>query len=144
NLSEALLRLVLVHPGPVILPELGEKLGAYAQKKLAGRQVEIRMNTKITGISDQGVELSDGTMIDTRMLVWTAGTSPNPLLDMLPCPKERGRLRTNEFMEVPDWPGVWALGDCALVPNPKTGQWHPPTAQHALREGKVVAQNIMA
>ncbi|MER3445950.1 MAG: hypothetical protein C4291_03550 [Candidatus Dadabacteria bacterium] len=137
-------RVVLVHPGPVILPELGEKLGAYAQKKLSERKVEIQVNTKVTGVSDHGVELSDGTMIRTNMIVWTAGTSSNPLLNTLPCKKERGRLIVNEYMEVPDWPGVWALGDCALIPNRKTGQYCPPTAQHALREGKVVTQNIIS
>jgi NADH dehydrogenase len=61
-----------------------------------------------------------------------------------PCQKERGRPLVNEYLEVPEWPGVWALGDCALVPDRKTGTACPPTAQHALREGKVVAHNIAA
>jgi NADH dehydrogenase len=77
-------------------------------------------------------------------LLWTAGSSPNPLLDSLPCEKERGRLLANEYLEVRGWPGVWALGDCALVPDLTTGKYCPPTAQHALREGKVVARNIAA
>ena len=85
NLCEELLRVVLVHPGPVILPELGENLGAYSQRKLATRQVEIKVNTRVTGVSERGVELSDGSTILTKTLVWTAGTSPNPLLEMLPC-----------------------------------------------------------
>ncbi|MBI3961260.1 MAG: NAD(P)/FAD-dependent oxidoreductase [Deinococcus sp.] len=144
RLHEDLLRVVLVHSGPVILPELSEKLGAYAQKKLTERKVEIRINTKITGIADRGVALSDGTLIKADTLVWTAGTSPNPLLETLPCHKERGRLVVNQYLEVPDWPGVWALGDCALVPDGTTGIPYPPTAQHALREGKVVAHNIAA
>jgi len=136
--------MVLVHPGPVILPELGEKLGAYAQRKLAARQVEIRVNTRVTGVSERGVELSDGSALLTKTLVWTAGTSPNPLLEQLPCAKERGRLLVNEFLAVPEWPGVWALGDCALVPDRQTGKFCPPTAQHALREGKVLAENLRA
>jgi NADH:quinone reductase (non-electrogenic) len=144
NLREEFLRVVLVHPGPVILPELGEKLGAYAQKKLVGRKVEIKVNARVTGVSERGIELSDGSTILTKTLVWTAGTSPNPLLEMLPCPKQRGRLCVNEFLEVPDWPGVWALGDCALVPDRQSGQFCPPTAQHALREGKVLADNLVA
>jgi NADH dehydrogenase len=143
HLSEALIRTVLVHPGAVILPELGEKLGRYTQKKLAERQVEIRVNTRVKGISDRGVELSDGTMVKANILVWTAGTSPNPLLGNLPCKKEKGRVVVNQFMEVPDYPGVWALGDCAVVPDP-AGKPYPPTAQHAIREGKVLAQNITA
>lgn len=144
HLKESMLRIVLVHPGAVILPELGEKLGAYAQKKLAARGVEIRVETKVKAVSARGVELSDGTMIETNTLVWTAGTSPNPLLQGLACNKERGRVVVNEFMEVVDWPGLWALGDCAAVPDAATGKSCPPTAQHALRQGKVLAQNIMA
>ena len=144
HLTERMLRLVLVHPGAVILPELGEKLGAYAQKKLAGRGVEIRVNTKVEAVSERGISLSDGTMIETNTLVWTAGTSPNPLLQGLECKKERGRLVVNEYMEVADWPGVWALGDCAAVPDRTTGKSCPPTAQHALRQGQVLARNITA
>jgi NADH:quinone reductase (non-electrogenic) len=144
NLSEELLRIVLVHPGEVILPELGPKLGAYAQKKLAQRGVEIRTNTRVTGVTEHGVTLSDGSTIPSCTVIWTAGTSPNPLLAALPCTKERGRVVVNEYMEVPEWPGVWALGDCALVPDRKTGTYYPPTAQHALREGKVLAHNITA
>ncbi len=144
HLSEELIRVVLVHPGDVILPELGPKLGRYAQKKLAQRRVEIRVNTRVVGLGDNGVELSDGTTIPTRTLVWTAGTSPNPLLEGLPCGKEGGRLLVNEFMELPDHPGVWALGDCALIPDRRTGKAHPPTAQHALREGAILARNIRA
>jgi NADH dehydrogenase len=86
-------------------------MGQYAQKKLAERKVEILVNTKVKAISDESVELSDGTKIRTKTLVWTAGTSPSPLLERLPCQKERGRLVVNEYMEVPNWPGVWALGD---------------------------------
>jgi NADH dehydrogenase len=65
-------------------------------------------------------------------------------LDTLPCTKTQGRILVNEYLEVPGWPGVWALGDCAVVPDRKTGKAHPPTAQHALREGKLAAQNILA
>lgn len=144
NLREDMLRIVLVHPGDVILPELGKKLGLYTQKKLAERGVDIQVNVRVSAVSERGVEISTGEMIETKALIWTAGTSPNPVLDTLPCLKERGRLRVNEMLQVPDWHGVWALGDCALVPNGKTGQYHPTTAQHALREGKVLAKNLIS
>ena len=75
--------------------------------------------------------------------MWTAGTSPHPLLNQLDLPKERNRLKTNALMEVEGCPGVWALGDCAMIPDGKGG-YQPPTAQHALREGKVLAHNIVA
>jgi NADH:quinone reductase (non-electrogenic) len=144
NLREDHLRVILVHPGAVILPELGEKLGAYAQKKLAERGVDIRVNTKVDGVTDHGVLLSNGEMVDTRTIIWTAGTSPNPLLGKLPCAKMNGKLLANEMLEVSGWPGVWALGDCALVPDRTTGKYCPPTAQHALRQGKTLAHNIAA
>jgi NADH dehydrogenase len=144
HLTEDMLRVVLVHPGNVILPELGEKLGAYTQKKLSQRKVEIRTNTRVSGLTEDGVVLNDGSKVETSTLVWTAGVSPNPLLQHLPCEKDRGRLIVNEFMEVKGWPGVWALGDCALVPDPKNGRPYPPTAQHALRQGKVLARNVLS
>jgi NADH dehydrogenase len=145
NLRAEDLRMVLVHSGDSILPELGPELGAYAQQKLSERQVEIRTRARVQGVTPDGVQLADGTLIPARTIVWTAGTAPNPLLDTLPCPKDRGRLRVNEFMEVPGWPGVWALGDAALVPDPqRPGTFYPPTAQHALRQGKVLADNIRA
>ena len=143
-LREDMLRVVLVHPGKVILPELGDKLGRYAERKLAERGVEILVNTRVTGVTENTVQLSSGEIIDSKALIWTAGTSPNPALDALPCMKERGRLKVDEMLRVPDWPGLWALGDCALVPNLKTGQYHPPTAQHALRQGKTLANNLIA
>lgn len=144
NLTEDMLRIVLVHSGPVILPELGERLGAYAHRKLGGRKVEIRLNTKVQEYSGRSVRLDDGTTIHTNTLVWAAGTSPNPLLETIACRKERGRLLVTESLELSEWPGVWALGDCAAVPNRKTGAFHPPTAQHGLRQAKIVANNIIA
>jgi NADH dehydrogenase len=144
HLATDMLRVILVHPGDVILPELGPKLGAYAQKKLAERKVEIRVNTRVIRVDDDVVELSDGSCIPTNTVIWTAGTSPNPLIGTLPCKVERGRIVTDEQLEVPDWPGVWALGDCASITDPGTGRPYPPTAQHALRQGKTVANNVIA
>jgi NADH:quinone reductase (non-electrogenic) len=144
NLHPEQIRMVLVHSGPVILPELSEKLGRYAQKKLAQRGIDIRLNVRVTGVSDEGVQLSDGSVIKTKTIVWTAGTAPNPLLAALTCNKDHGRIVANEYLEVPGSPGVWALGDCALIPDPATGKPYPPTAQHALRQGRVLARNIAA
>jgi len=144
RIREDMLRIILVNSGKVILPELGEELGAYAQRKLIENKVEIHSNCKVIAVTDHDVTLSDGTTVTTNTLVWTAGVSPHPLLDTLPCPKAKGRILVNEYLEVLEWPGVWAFGDCALVPDPNTGTFHPPTAQHALREGKLAARNILA
>ena len=110
---------MLVHSGPVILPELGESLGRYTQKVLARRGVEIRLNTRVKSMTENSVFLVDGVPIPCRTLVWTAGTVPSPLISSLPCAKERGRIRVNQFLQVPDWPDVWAVGDCAFVPDIK-------------------------
>jgi NADH:ubiquinone reductase (H+-translocating) len=145
NLCEDMLRVILVHSGPLLLPELGESLGRYAQNVLARRRVEIRLNTRVKSMTEESVSLVDGVSIPTCNLVWTAGTVPSPLIASLPCKKEQGRIRVNQFLQVSDWPDVWAVGDCAFVPDIRNpGKSHPPTAQHAIREGKVVAQNIAA
>jgi NADH dehydrogenase len=137
-----MLRVVLVHPNEVVLPELNEKLGIYAQRKLAERGVEIRPNTKVESATNREIVLSDGERIKSYNLIWTAGTAPNPHLEGLPCRKERGRICTNELMEVEGWENVWAVGDCAAIPDGGSGKFHPPTAQHALRQGKTLAHNI--
>lgn len=142
HLDEKMLRVVLVHAGNVILPELSEKLGRYAQEKLKKRGVEIHLNTRVTEVTDRETVLSDGTRITTNTLVWTAGTAPNPLLDSLPCEKLGGKICTDEFMRVSGWEGVWAVGDCASIPDRKTGKPFPPTAQHAIRQGKILAHNL--
>ena len=145
SVREEMLRVILVHSGPVILPELGEALGRYTQKVLTGRGVDIRLNTRVKGVTEENVSLVDSSSIPTRNLVWTAGTAPSPLIFSLPCMKAGGRLLVDQFLRVPDWPNLWAVGDCAFVPDMRNPvKSHPPTAQHAMREGKIVAQNIVA
>jgi NADH:ubiquinone reductase (H+-translocating) len=144
NLGEADVRIMLIHANAVILPELGERLGLYAQKKLAARKVEIRTEIRVAAFSDHGVELSTGETIAAQTLVWAAGVTPPAVLHNLPCKKEKGRIIVEETLEVPGFPGVWAVGDCAWVPNPRTGKPHPPTAQHALRQAARGGKNIAA
>ena len=145
NLKENMPRVVVADPGDHILPELGVSLGRYAQERLARRGVEVRLKTKVAGYDGKEVALDDGTKIATRMLIWTAGTTPPPLLSTLPCAKQRGRIVANDCLQVSDWSGVWALGDCALVPDAlNPGKFYPPTAQHAIRQAAVLANNIVA
>src|ERR1700722_2521410 len=143
NLRPDMVRIVLVHPGEHLLPELGERLGRYTQDKLVKRGIEVRTGVKVTNISDEGVVLSDGSFISTMFVVGTAGTSPSPQVSSLPCQKRCGRVITLPAFGVEEWPGVWALGDCARVPDGKGG-FHPPTAQHALRQDKTLGGNIAA
>ena len=145
NLSEEMLRVVLVDPGEHILPELGERLGRYAKERLGRRGVEVHTKTGVKGFDGDEVLLDGGVRIATRMLIWTAGITPPPLLGGLPCKTERGRVVADECLRVPDWPGVWALGDCALVPDAlQPGKFCPPTAQHAIRQAAVLAGNVAA
>lgn len=143
NLRPSDLRMVLVHSGNEILPELDARLGAYARRKLLKRGIEMHLGTRVKSATDDFVVLSDDTRIETRTLVWTAGTTPHTLLSTLPCAREGGRLAVNAQLEVEAWPGVWALGDCAWIPDPD-GRPYPPTAQHAIRQGHVLADNLVA
>ena len=144
SLDTSLVRMVLVHAGPELLPELGDELGAYARQKLGDRGVEIRTHVHVTELRENGVRLDDGSTISSQFLVWTAGTSPHPLLATLGVPLDHGRVMVDEYLQATARPGLWAVGDCAVVPNPRTGKPHPPTAQHAIREGRVLAENIVA
>jgi NADH:ubiquinone reductase (H+-translocating) len=146
QLREEFIRVVMVHPGNFILPELGEELGRYAERKLRQRKVEVIKGARVANYDGVVVTLSDGTSIPARTLIWTAGVKPSPVITSLACKTERGRLLVNEDMSVPGVSGLWAAGDCAAIPDVKsgTGKFYPPTAQHGLREGVTVAKNIEA
>src|ERR1700687_3718664 len=82
--------------------------------------------------------------IPANTLIWSAGTAPNPLIAKLSVPKRNGRIVVDAYLGVEGWPGVWAVGDCASVSSSRAGEFYPPTAQHAMREGHLVARNIAA
>jgi NADH dehydrogenase len=144
NLRQMTLRLVLVHSGPRLLPELQEGLGRYAHAKLEKLGIEIVLNTRVAAVQDDSVSLTNGMTIRSSTVIWTAGTTPNPLLESLPCPKDHGRIVVNHYLQLRDFPNVWAVGDCAAVIDPGTGRPCPPTAQHALRQGRLAAHNVVA
>jgi NADH dehydrogenase len=100
NLREEMLRVVLVHPGEFILPEFGGKLGRYADKKVCARGVEIFSKSRVAAVRPREIELTNGEKIISSTLVWTAGTSPNPILDLVACARERGRIKVNAHLEV--------------------------------------------
>lgn len=135
-------RVVLLHALDRILPELDEKLALYAQKILARRGVEIRLNTKLEAATGEEAILGDATRIPTKTLISTVPSSPNPLIDTLDLPKERGKLKVDSSLLVEGTNNVWALGDCALVPTTDGGTC-PPTAQFAIRQAKTAAHNIV-
>lgn len=144
ELDPALLRVVLVHSGETVLPELDPSLGRFAQEHLRRRGVELQLGTRVSGYESWAVKLTRGASIPSHTLVWTAGTKPAPIAEALGVEKVQGRLAVNERLELLGHPGVvWAIGDAAAVPDGRGG-WHPPTAQHAIRQGHTAAANIAA
>jgi len=144
SLSEELIRVVVVHPGTFLLPELGEDLGSYAERKLIERKVEILKAMRVVDYDGARVTLSNGASIAASTLIWTAGVKPSSVIAFLPVQKQHGRVLVTPFLSVPGISGLWAAGDCAAVPVPNGGGFHPPTAQHGVREGLRAAKNIEA
>ena len=137
-------RWVLVDAAPKILPEIPTRLGDYAAHQLEKRGIEIHVGTTLESVDAEAALLSDGTRIPTATLVWTAGVRANPLLAQLGLPlDERHRIKVDETLRVEGQENIWALGDCAGVPNLATpGQPDPPTSQHALRQARRLARNL--
>ncbi len=139
-------RFVLVHSRAGILPELSTPLGEYALDRLRAREIEFRLGVRVAGASAHDVELSDGDRIAAKTFVWTAGNRAAPLVQTLDdARRSKGALLTDPQLRVLGVEGVWAVGDCASIPDPDSDDApYPPTAQHALRQGTVVADNIAA
>ncbi|MDX6436292.1 MAG: hypothetical protein QOK34_1126, partial [Gaiellaceae bacterium] len=137
---------VLVDAAPKILPEIPTGLGDYAAHQLAGRGVDIRVGTTLESVEPHAAVLSDGDRILTSTVVWTAGVRANPANELLGLPlDERGRVRVDATLRVEGEAYVWALGDGARVPNAATpGSFDPPTCQHALRQARRLAKNLVA
>jgi NADH:quinone reductase (non-electrogenic) len=125
-----------------LLPELPPRLGLAALESLRARGVEVLLGARAAEVNDQGVRLSDEWCVSGATVVCTIGTRPNALVENLDVPKERGRIVVAPDLSVPRHQGLWALGDCALVPN--NGSFAPPTAQFAVQEAKHLARNIVA
>lgn len=135
---------VLLHGTDRLLPEIGESLGDFARTRMTANGIEVRLKARAVRIDDRGVMLDDGKIIAGGTVVCTIGTAPNPIIAGLNLEAERGRIRTAPDMSVPGYPGVWAIGDCAAVPNALDGRVSPPTAQFADRQAKHLARNILA
>ena len=138
------MRWVLVEATGRVLPEIDPGLATYALRELRGRGIDIRLETTLEEVTADRARLSNGETLPTRTLVWTAGVAPHPSLRQLNLPlDERGRVPVDEHLRVQGSDSVWAIGDCAAAPDPRGGLC-PPTAQHAVRQGPVVARNIAA
>jgi NADH dehydrogenase len=143
RLRDAQRRWVLVDAAERILPEIPRRLGDYAAHELAARGVEIHAGTTLDSVSADEAVLGDGARIPTRTLVWTAGVRANPKLGEWSLPlDERHRVEVDELLRVRGHEHVWALGDCARVPNARSETPDPPTCQHALRQARRLAKNL--
>ncbi|MGE0068071.1 MAG: NAD(P)/FAD-dependent oxidoreductase, partial [Solirubrobacterales bacterium] len=138
------MRWILVEAAERVLPEIDLELASYALRELRGRGIDIRLGTTLEEVGADFARLSGGETLPTQTVVWTAGVAPQPILRQLNLPlDERGRVPVDSHLRVRGLDSVWAIGDCAAAPDPRGGTC-PPTAQHAVRQGPVVARNIAA
>jgi NADH:ubiquinone reductase (H+-translocating) len=139
------MRWVLVEAGARIMQEIQPQLAAFTERVLRKRGIEIMVETQVAAVTDDSVTLSTGETIPCRTVCWTAGVKANPVAARLGLPLDHGRIACNEEMRVTGYDNVWALGDIAAIPDPaRPGQPCPPTAQHAIRQGKLMAKNVAA
>jgi NADH dehydrogenase len=144
SIPQSDVRMVLVHSGKRLLEgELTPRLASYATSLLAAKGIELMLGERLAAATPGSAVLSDGWRVRTRTLISTVPSSPNPVIEQLGLPLVRGRLDCDATLAVKDADRIWALGDCALVPMPG-GRPSPPTAQHATRQAKVLAANIVA
>lgn len=150
NIDHKEIRVLVVEGRDRLLMELPEDLALYAQRVLQEEGIALILNRLMAEVTADTVRLSDGTVIPSRTVIWTTGVSIAPMLAGLPCEKDkRCRLRVNEYLELLGYPGVWSLGDCAMIPDLLCPEASPdasmaPTAQNAVREARVLAGNIIA
>ncbi|GAB1689483.1 NAD(P)/FAD-dependent oxidoreductase [Krasilnikovia sp. M28-CT-15] len=148
ELSQDEVRFVLVEATNRILPEVGPDMGAYAARQLDSRGIDLRLDTRLESCVGGVVRLSDGDEFRTETLVWTAGVKPSPMLDRTDLPRgPRGHVTCRPTLQVVDGDrvldGAWSAGDCAQVPDlANPGAFCSPSAQHAVRQAKVLADNI--
>ncbi|MER6039029.1 MULTISPECIES: NAD(P)/FAD-dependent oxidoreductase [unclassified Streptomyces] len=146
RLDPGLIKWHLIDIAPKLMPELGDKLGRSAQEILKRRGIEVSLGVSIDKAGAEEVTFTDGRVVPTHTLIWTAGVVASPLIATLGAETVRGRLAVNAEMNLPGHDGVFALGDSAAVPDVAKGDGSicPPTAQHALRQGRKVADNVIA
>jgi NADH dehydrogenase len=138
------LRIVLLHSGDRLLPELSAGLGEFTLRKMRRRGIDVRLGARALRVTDRHVHLESGEILAGGTVICTIGTQPNSLLESIPAMKSRGRLVVNPDMSVPGVDGVWAAGDCAAVINALDGKVCPPTAQFAEAQASQLAANILA
>jgi NADH dehydrogenase len=144
SIDRAMVRIVLIEGGPVLLPGLPPRMGSYSAAFLRKRGVEILTGDGVASADDDGIVLQSGARIETATIVWSAGVAPAPTIGGSPLPRtKRGAIIVGRDFQVEGLRDIWALGDCAAIPD-GAGGFYPLTAQHTIREGPVLADNIVA
>ncbi|WP_434591678.1 NAD(P)/FAD-dependent oxidoreductase [Streptomyces sp. A5-4] len=148
NIKAEDMKWILVEASGRILPEVGEEMGQYAIRELRRRNIDVRLETRLDSCADRVAVLDDGSRFPNRTLVWTAGVKPHPVLAASDLPlNERGRLACTAELRIDGAEHAWAAGDAAAVPDltaDEKGKECAPNAQHAVRQAKVLAENIVA
>ena len=146
NIDPSEVNLVLIEMRDGLAQELPEKVGAYAQDNLESRGIKVWLDARVTRYRDGLLEVHDGRSVAAETVIWSAGARPSPLIEQIEAERIEGddRLPTNWFLQVKGYDTLWAVGDCALIPDVGTRRFQPPTAQHAVRQGRHVARNIHA
>ncbi|MET9901496.1 NAD(P)/FAD-dependent oxidoreductase [Streptomyces sp. NPDC006446] len=145
NVKPEDMKWILVEASDRILPEVGEEMGRYTVSQLRRRNIDVRLETRLNSCADRVAVLSDGARFPTRTVVWTAGVKPHPILAATDLPlNERGRLKCTAQLAIDGAPHAWAAGDAAAVPDvtAEPGKETAPNAQHAVRQAKVLGDNL--
>jgi NADH dehydrogenase len=138
-------KITLVEAGKKLLPDLPQRMGEYTTEHLRKQGIELEIGDGVSLVDANGITLASGRRIETATVIWSAGVRPAPAVVELPVEHARnGGIYTERDMRVRGRSNVWALGDCAWIPTAKADTWYPPTAQHAIREGPALADNLVA
>ena len=147
NLEENDAKIILINSGDRLLPEVPAELADFTLQKLRANGIEVRLNTRVLGASSNDIKLNDGSTILSHTLTWAGGVKPDPLVTNInDCEHDQksGKVISNDYLKLKGWNNVFAIGDCAYIMDPNTDKPYPPTAQHAIRQAKVAADNMIS
>ena len=147
NVQENDANIILINSGNRLLPEVPDELADFTLQKLSANGVEVRLNTRVSGASSSNIKLNDGSTISSYTLIWAGGVKPDPLVSKInDCEHDQksSKVISNSYLQLRGWKNIFAIGDCAHIVDPNTGKPYPPTAQHAIRQATVAADNIIS
>lgn len=147
NIEENDAEVILINSGDRLLPEVPVELADFTLQKLSANRIEVKLNTRVSGASANDIKLNDGSAILSHTLIWAGGVKPDPLVTKINnCEHDQksGKVISNSYLKLKGWNNVFAIGDCAYITNSNIDKPYPPTAQHALSQAKVAADNMIS